>query len=115
MSASTERSNATSRSLIARVRARDAEAWERLVALYAPYVLDECRRARLGPADLADVFQEVFQAAFTRIATFEQRESGGKTVHGASHLGGAGQASTAFYRGAAARMTNHGIPTGTVR
>jgi len=77
LSASTERSNATSRSLIARVRARDADAWERLVALYAPYVLDECRRARLGPADLADVFQEVFQAAFTRIATFEQRESGG--------------------------------------
>lgn len=73
MSAPVEGSNATSRSLIARVRAHDAKAWERLVELYAPYVLVECRRARLEPADLADVFQEVFQAAFTRIATFEHR------------------------------------------
>jgi len=64
---------ATSRTLIAGIRGRDPEAWDRLVALYAPFVLETCRRARLPDADAHDVFQEVFQAAFRRIETFEKR------------------------------------------
>ena len=30
--------NPTSRSLLARVRSNDADAWDRLVTLYAPFV-----------------------------------------------------------------------------
>ena len=67
---------ATSPSLLARVRANDAEAWDRLVALYAPFVYRTCRQARLRSEDAADVFQEVFQAAFTRIRSFEKRKPG---------------------------------------
>jgi RNA polymerase sigma-70 factor (ECF subfamily) len=69
-------SRATSRSLLARVRAQDMEAWDRLVALYAPFVYHCSRQARLGPEDSADVFQEVFRAAFARIAGFEKRAQG---------------------------------------
>lgn len=68
---------ATSLSLLARVRANDAEAWDRLIALYAPFVHRTCRQARLGSEDAADVFQEVFQAAFSRIESFEKHAAGG--------------------------------------
>lgn len=60
----------TSPSLIERVRADDAEAWDRLVALYAPLVAHWCRRSRLADDDLADVFQEVFQSVASHIAAF---------------------------------------------
>jgi RNA polymerase sigma-70 factor (ECF subfamily) len=73
---STLDSKATSRTLIQRVRSHDAEAWDRLVALYAPFVFRHCRQARLPPEDAADVFQEVFQAAFAKISSFEKRREG---------------------------------------
>ena len=38
----------TSRSLLIRARANDAEAWDRLVALYAPLVMHWCRRWQLS-------------------------------------------------------------------
>ena len=66
-------STATSRSLIARVRTRDTAAWDRLVELYAPLVYHYCRRARLSSDDTADVFQEVFQAIYARIESFQRR------------------------------------------
>lgn len=69
-------SHPTSPSLIARVRSRDAEAWNQLVALYAPFVYRQCRGARLSAEDAADVFQEVFQAAFARITSFGVRRRG---------------------------------------
>ncbi len=71
----TARSSATSRSLLARVRAHETAAWDRLVRLYAPFVLQACRRARLRREDAADVFQEVFQAAFARIESFEKTKA----------------------------------------
>jgi len=71
--APSEDPRATSRSLLARVRANEPGAWDRLVALYAPFVFHHCRRARLSPEDSADVFQEVFQAAFAKLASFEKR------------------------------------------
>lgn len=74
-------SRSTSRSLLARVRANDAAAWSRLVELYAPYVFVQCRRARLAPEDTADVFQEVFQAAFARLDGF-RKERPGDTFRG---------------------------------
>ncbi len=70
-------SQATSRSLLERVRAQDREAWNRLVELYAPLVFHHCRSARLSDADSADIFQDVFQATFAKIDSFEKRESGG--------------------------------------
>ena len=58
-------SSSTSRSLLDKLRADDAAAWERLVSLYAPLVLYWCRRLGLQETDAADVFQEVFLAVAT--------------------------------------------------
>jgi RNA polymerase sigma-70 factor (ECF subfamily) len=65
-------SSATSPSLLARVRAGEASAWDRIVTLYAPLVYHWCRRARLQAHDVEDVFQEVFQAVLTHIAEFKK-------------------------------------------
>ncbi|MCI0642024.1 MAG: sigma-70 family RNA polymerase sigma factor [Gemmataceae bacterium] len=62
----------TSRSLLARVHANDAAAWDRLVTLYAPLVWHWCRKMSLRPEDSADVFQEVFQAVATHIGSFRK-------------------------------------------
>jgi len=77
VSTRTGSSRATSRSLLARVRENDVEAWNRLVSLYAPFVYHFCRRAGLDAADASDVFQEVFQATWSKLSTFEKREQGG--------------------------------------
>ena len=53
---------ATSLTLLARVRNQQADAWDRLVDLYAPLVHYWCRRSELSPEDTADVFQEVFHS-----------------------------------------------------
>jgi RNA polymerase sigma-70 factor (ECF subfamily) len=74
----------TSRSLLERVKADDAAAWERLVGLYAPLVLHWCRRWGLRDEDAADVFQEVFQAVATHIGGFH-RERPGDTFRGWLH------------------------------
>ena len=71
----------SSLSLLARVQANDAAAWDRLVALYAPLVLAWCRRWDLQDQDAADVFQEVFQAVASHIATFH-RDKPGDTFRG---------------------------------
>src|SRR3954467_15472366 len=71
----------TSRSLLERVRADDAAAWDRLVALYAPLVLHWCRRWDLQDQDSADVFQEVFQAVARHIADF-RKDNEGDTFRG---------------------------------
>jgi RNA polymerase sigma-70 factor (ECF subfamily) len=69
-------SGATSPSLLLRVQANQAGAWERLVDLYAPLVYHWCRRARLGPEDAADVFQEVFRAVALHIGGFRRDRAG---------------------------------------
>jgi RNA polymerase sigma-70 factor (ECF subfamily) len=74
-------SQATSRSLLARVKADDATAWDRLVTLYAPLVYYWCRRCDLQDADAADVFQEVFQEVATHITRF-RKEKAGDTFRG---------------------------------
>jgi RNA polymerase sigma-70 factor (ECF subfamily) len=74
-------SSGTSRSLIARVRADEADAWERLVTLYAPLVYHWCRRANLPAEDASDVFQEVFQAVARGIGGF-RKERPGDTFRG---------------------------------
>jgi RNA polymerase sigma-70 factor (ECF subfamily) len=69
-------STGTSRSLLERVKADDAAAWDRLVSLYAPLVLHWCRRWDLQEQDVADVFQEVFQAVAAHIAGFRKQREG---------------------------------------
>ena len=68
--------SATSRSLLARVRADEPRAWERLVNLYAPLVLHWCRSRGLQDPDVADVFQEVFQAVVSHMASFRKEREG---------------------------------------
>jgi RNA polymerase sigma-70 factor, ECF subfamily len=72
---------ATSPSLLERVKADDAAAWDRLVGLYAPLVYRWCRRADLPDQEIADVFQEVFHAVATHIAAF-RRERDNDTFRG---------------------------------
>ena len=74
-------SSGTSRSLLARVRADEADAWDRLVRLYAPLVVQWCRGRGLSDQDTADVFQDVFQAVVAHVGSF-RRERPGDTFRG---------------------------------
>src|SRR5262245_9179854 len=74
-------SGATSRTLLERVRAGEATAWQQLVNLYSPLVLRCCRRWDLQDQDVADVFQEVFQAVALHIGSF-RKEKPGDTFRG---------------------------------
>jgi RNA polymerase sigma-70 factor (ECF subfamily) len=71
----------TSSSLIARVKARDPEAWRRFVELYSPLVYSWCRRAGLQAPDAADVLQETLQAVAAGIRSF-QHGGPGQTFRG---------------------------------
>ena len=64
-------------SLLARVKHRDADAWQRMVALYGPLVYHWCRAQRLQPNDAADVCQEVFASVFKSVETFQPAASQG--------------------------------------
>ncbi|MBI3858467.1 MAG: sigma-70 family RNA polymerase sigma factor [Planctomycetes bacterium] len=66
----------TSSSLLDRVRADEAGAWDRLVALYAPLLYHWCRRWRIQEEDLADVFQEVFKTLVVHLADFRHDRKG---------------------------------------
>jgi RNA polymerase sigma-70 factor, ECF subfamily len=74
-------STATSRDLLDRLKADDAQAWDRLVFLYAPLVYRWCRRWDLRDQDIADILQDVFQAVAAHIATF-RKERAGDTFRG---------------------------------
>jgi RNA polymerase sigma-70 factor (ECF subfamily) len=69
-------SSGTSRSLLGRVQADEPEAWERLVHLYAPLVLHWCRHSGLQDQDVADIFQEVFQAVVVYVGGFRKERQG---------------------------------------
>jgi len=66
----------TSSSLLDRVKADEAGAWDRLVTLYAPLLYQWCRRWRLQEGDLADVFQEVFKTLVVHLAEFRKDREG---------------------------------------
>jgi RNA polymerase sigma-70 factor, ECF subfamily len=65
----------TSVSLLARVQARDTEAWARLVRLYGPVVYRWAREAGLQPADAADIAQDVFGSLMAHIRGFSHQQS----------------------------------------
>jgi RNA polymerase sigma-70 factor (ECF subfamily) len=71
----------TSSSLLDRVKADEAGAWNRLVTLYAPLLYHWCRRWKLQEEDLADVFQEVFKTLVVHLAEF-RRDREGATFRG---------------------------------
>jgi RNA polymerase sigma-70 factor, ECF subfamily len=73
--------NATSLSLLQRIRNGDATGWHRVVGLYSPLVYYWCRRWGVEGADADDVLQEVFKAAAQSITTF-RREREGDTFRG---------------------------------
>lgn len=77
-------SAATSRSLLDRVKANEADAWDRLIGLYGPLVYRWCRRFDLPQQESADIFQEVFQAVAAKIGGF-RKEKEGDTFRGWLH------------------------------
>ena len=60
----------TSTSLVQLVKARDQQAWTRLVGLYSPLVYSWCRRCGLRAEDAADLLQEVSRAVASGISGF---------------------------------------------
>ena len=66
----------TSSSLIARIKARDQDAWQRFVRLYGPLVDFWICRAGLQAADARDVFQETFAAVARGIDQFHKDRPG---------------------------------------
>jgi RNA polymerase sigma-70 factor (ECF subfamily) len=74
-------SSASSRNLVARVKAGDAAAWDRMVTLYAPLVYRWCRGWDLPEQEIADIFQEVFHAVATHVASF-RKETKSDTFRG---------------------------------
>jgi RNA polymerase sigma-70 factor (ECF subfamily) len=75
-SESSSPSSATSHSLLERARTNDAQAWDRLVTLYAPLVLAWCKSYGLRDEDAADVFQDVFQAVARHLGGFRKDRPG---------------------------------------
>jgi len=54
------------------LRARQPEAWQRLVHLYGPLIYRWCRRSNLAAEDAADVVQEVLAAAAVHLPGFRR-------------------------------------------
>ena len=67
----------TSSTLLARARANDPLAWQRLVQLYSPLVYYWCRGARLQAADAADILQDVFHAVARSLDRFRHETERG--------------------------------------
>jgi RNA polymerase sigma-70 factor (ECF subfamily) len=67
---------ATSLSLLQRARARDDEAWRRLLQLYRPLVLYWCARRGARGEDGDDIAQEVFRAAAAGLEAFRRDRPG---------------------------------------
>ncbi len=68
--------SSASSDLLSRVRDCNAIAWQRFTALYSPWVYSLSRRAGLSETDAADIGQEVFLVAATRIDGFRRTQPG---------------------------------------
>jgi RNA polymerase sigma-70 factor (ECF subfamily) len=71
----------TSLTLVQRLRARDQDAWTRMLHLYTPLVRAWCHHQGIQGADADDVAQEVFQAVVTGLEQF-QKDRPGDTFRG---------------------------------
>jgi RNA polymerase sigma-70 factor (ECF subfamily) len=71
-------SETTSFSLLERAsRSRDAEAWDRLVAVYAPLMQRWLRSYGVQDSDAEDLIQEVLSVVLTELASFQHNERAG--------------------------------------
>ena len=61
--------------LLAAVRRGDAGAWERLVELYGPLVLQVARRSGLGEQDCEEVFQETWCSLLRQLESIREPAS----------------------------------------
>jgi RNA polymerase sigma-70 factor (ECF subfamily) len=66
---------------LGRAKAREGEAWRRLVDLYGPHVYEWCRHCDLKAEDATDVAQEVFAAVARNIDSL-RRDRPGDTFRG---------------------------------
>lgn len=71
-----EDENRTSLTLIGLANSNDTAAWRRLVDLYSPMVYHWCKESGLPPADLQDVFQDVFYALSRSLGKFRSIDDG---------------------------------------
>ena len=67
---------ATSESLLGRIKAKDPEAWRRLLGQYSPLVYSWCRRSGMRAEDAADVLQEVFRTVWEGIGRYRHDRPG---------------------------------------
>jgi RNA polymerase sigma-70 factor, ECF subfamily len=67
---------ATSKTLLERLRANDSEAWRIMVRLYTPLVCHWAARGGVRGVDVEDVAQEVLQAAATHMNNFRRDRPG---------------------------------------
>lgn len=67
--------------LLQRLRAREQDAWSRMLHLYTPLVRGWCCHQGVQGADADDVAQEVFQAVATGLKQF-QKDRPGDTFRG---------------------------------
>jgi RNA polymerase sigma-70 factor (ECF subfamily) len=63
--------NDTSSTLLRRALAKDPDAWERLMVLYAPLIHHWCRQAAIPESDVSDITQEVFTVVSARLGTYQ--------------------------------------------
>jgi RNA polymerase sigma-70 factor, ECF subfamily len=68
--------SSTSLTLIDRIRVHDEEAWQRLVALYTPFLHYWCRQWGVCREDADDVLQEVFEAILKSLKDFRRERAG---------------------------------------
>ena len=66
--------DATSVTLIQRVKTQDAVAWEQFANLYGPLVYRWARKSGLQDSDAADVMQEVFRSVAVGVAKFRKKQ-----------------------------------------
>jgi len=62
----------TSTTLLQQVKARNPQAWQRLIELYGPLVYRWCRLSGLQSEDAADVVQDVFGTVAARVTEFHR-------------------------------------------
>jgi len=68
-----ENSCSISSTMLAGVRARDREAWNRLVEVWGPVIYGWCRSRRVRRGDIGDIAQEVFLQVATKIDQFQRK------------------------------------------
>lgn len=68
--------DATSPSLIERLRVKSPDAWRTLVAIYSPLIYRWCRRMGVARSEAADVSQEVFRSVAQQIDKFHRSQPG---------------------------------------